>query len=97
MITAGGKNISPSEIENLLKFSPFISEAVAIGDRRNFVSALLQIDYETVGKWAEEHGVTYTNFRNLAENPRVRELSRRKSTRRTRACRGAATSAASTS
>ena len=74
LITSGGKNISPSEVENLIKFSPFIREAVAIGDRRNFVTALLQIDYETVGKWAEEHGVTYTNYRNLAENPRVREL-----------------------
>jgi long-chain acyl-CoA synthetase len=74
LITSGGKNISPSEVENLLKFSPFIREAVAIGERRNFLTALLQIDYETVGKWAEERGVAYTNYRNLAENPRVREL-----------------------
>jgi long-chain acyl-CoA synthetase len=74
MITSGGKNIAPSEVENLLKFSPFIREAVVIGERRNFVTALLQIDYETVGKWAEEHGIGYTNYRNLAENPRVREL-----------------------
>jgi long-chain acyl-CoA synthetase len=74
MITSGGKNIAPSEVENLLKFSPFIREAVVIGERRHFVTALLQIDYETVGKWAEEHGIAYTNYRNLAENPRVREL-----------------------
>ena len=74
MITSGGKNIAPSEVENLLKFSPFIREAVVIGERRHFVTALLQIDYETVGKWAEEHGVAYTNYRNLAENPRVRAL-----------------------
>lgn len=74
MITSGGKNIAPSEVENLLKFSPFIREAVVIGERRHFVTALVQIDYETVGKWAEEHGVAYTNYKNLAENPRVREL-----------------------
>lgn len=74
LITSGGKNVAPSEIENLLKFSPFIREAVAIGERRHFVTALIQIDYETVGKWAEEHAVAYTNYRNLAENPRVREL-----------------------
>jgi long-chain acyl-CoA synthetase len=74
MITSGGKNIAPSEVENLLKFSPFIREAVVIGERRHFVTALIQIDYETVGKWAEEHGVTYTNYRNLAENERVRKL-----------------------
>jgi long-chain acyl-CoA synthetase len=74
MITSGGKNIAPSEVENLLKFSPFIREAVVIGERRHFVSALLQVDYETVGKWAEEHGVAYTNYRNLAENERVRAL-----------------------
>jgi long-chain acyl-CoA synthetase len=74
MITSGGKNIAPSEVENLLKFSPFIREAVVIGERRHFVTALIQIDYETVGKWAEEHGVPYTNYKNLAENDRVRAL-----------------------
>jgi long-chain acyl-CoA synthetase len=74
MITSGGKNISPSEVENTLKFSPYIKEAIAIGERRNFVSALIQIDYESVGKWAEDHGIAYTNFRNLAENPKVRDL-----------------------
>ncbi|MFA5665007.1 long-chain fatty acid--CoA ligase [Castellaniella sp.] len=74
MITAGGKNITPSEIENALKFSVYIKEAVIVADRRPFVSALIQIDYETVGKWAEEHGVAYTHFRTLAENPRVGEL-----------------------
>jgi long-chain acyl-CoA synthetase len=74
LITSGGKNVAPSEVENMLKFSPFIREAVVIGERRHFVSALVQIDYETVGKWAEEHGLTYTNYRNLAENERVRAL-----------------------
>jgi long-chain acyl-CoA synthetase len=74
MITAGGKNITPSEIENALKFSAYIKEAIVVADQRNFVSALLQIDFETVGKWAEEAGLAYTHFRSLAEHPRVREL-----------------------
>ena len=74
MITAGGKNLSPSEIENVVKGSPYIKECVTIGEGRKFVSALIQIDYETTGKWAEEQGIAYTNFRNLAENPAVRAL-----------------------
>ena len=74
MITAGGKNLSPSEIENTVKGSPYIKECITIGEARKYVSALVQIDYETVGKWAEEQNIPYTNFRNLAENPAVREL-----------------------
>jgi long-chain acyl-CoA synthetase len=74
MITAGGKNITPSEIENALKFSAYVKEAIVIADRRPFVIALIQIDYDTVGKWAEEHGLAYTHFRSLAEHPKVREL-----------------------
>ena len=77
MITAGGKNLSPSEIENTVKASPFIKECIVIGEARKYVSALIQIDYETVGKWAEESRITYTNFRSLAENPAVRELIER--------------------
>ena len=74
MITAGGKNISPSEIENMLKFSGFIKEAIIVADKRHFVSALIQIDPETVGKWAEEKAITYTNFKSLAEHQAVRDL-----------------------
>ena len=74
MITAGGKNITPSEIENALRFSPFIKEAIVIADRRRFVSALIQIEFDSVSKWAEEHGLTYTHFRSLVELPQVREL-----------------------
>jgi len=74
MITAGGKNITPSEIENALKFSAYIKEAIVVGDKRHFVSALIQLDFETVGKWAEESGVAYTHFRSLAENSSVRDL-----------------------
>ena len=74
MITAGGKNLSPSEIENTVKASPFIKECIVIGESRKYVSALIQIDYELTGKWAEEKGIAYTNFRNLAEHPAVNEL-----------------------
>ncbi len=71
MITAGGKNLSPSEIENTMKSSPFIKKCIVIGERRKFVSALIQIDAEIVGKWAEEQGLAYTTYRSLVENPRV--------------------------
>jgi long-chain acyl-CoA synthetase len=74
MITAGGKNITPSEIENALKFSAYIKEAIVVADRRPFVAALIQIDFDTVGKWAEEQGLAYTHFRSLAEHERVRGL-----------------------
>lgn len=74
MITAGGKNLSPSEIENVAKSSVFIKECIVIGEARKYVSALIQIDFETVGKWAEEKSIAYTNFRNLVENPQVRAL-----------------------
>ncbi|WP_376087580.1 AMP-dependent synthetase/ligase [Roseomonas sp. CCTCC AB2023176] len=74
IITAGGKNLSPSEIENTVKASPFIKECIVIGDGRAYVSALIQIDPETVGQWAEGQGIIFTTFRSLAEEPRVREL-----------------------
>ena len=50
IITAGGKNITPSEIENQLKFSPYISDAVVIGDRGKFLSCLIMIDYDNVAQ-----------------------------------------------
>ena len=77
MITAGGKNITPSEIENALRFSPYIKEAIVIADRRRFVSALIQIDFESTSKWAEEQGLTYTHFRSLVNLPQVQELVQR--------------------
>ena len=77
MNTAGGKNITPSEIENALRASSYVREAVVIADRRRFVSALIQIDFDSVGKWAEEQGLVYTHFRSLAELAPVRELVQR--------------------
>ena len=74
MITAGGKNITPSEIENALRISPFIKEAIVIADRRRFVSALLQIDFESVGNWAEVKGLAYTTFKSLVDQGPVRAM-----------------------
>jgi long-chain acyl-CoA synthetase len=74
MITAGGKNLSPSEIENTVKGSAFIKECIVVADGRRYPSALIQIDAETVGKWAEENRIAFTHFRSLAEHERVREL-----------------------
>ncbi len=74
MITAGGKNITPSEIENALRISPYIKEAIVIADRRRFVSALLQIDFESVGNWAEAKGLGYTTFKSLVEQDSVRAM-----------------------
>ncbi|WP_428266429.1 AMP-dependent synthetase/ligase [Haliangium sp.] len=74
IITAGGKNLSPEKIENALKTSPYIKEAVAIGDQRRYVSALIQIDQETVGDWATRQGLPYTSFENLSQKPEVRTL-----------------------
>ncbi|MCC5859109.1 MAG: AMP-binding protein [Ectothiorhodospiraceae bacterium] len=74
MITAGGKNLSPSEIENTVKASPYIKECIVVGERRKYVAALIQIDFDTVAKWAEENGIAYTTFRSLAENAQVRKL-----------------------
>ena len=74
MITAGGKNITPSELENALRVSAYIKEAIVIADRRRFVAALIQIDPESVGKWAEESGITYTNYKSLAELAEVQLL-----------------------
>ncbi|KQT07586.1 AMP-dependent synthetase/ligase [Ramlibacter sp. Leaf400] len=74
MITAGGKNLTPSEIENTMKASPFIKECVIVAEARRFVAALVQIDFETVGKWAENQRLAFTHFRSLAQLPQVREL-----------------------
>jgi long-chain acyl-CoA synthetase len=77
IITSGGKNVSPSEIENALKTSPFVKEAIVVGDKRKFLSALIGIELETVGDWAQRRGLTYTTYRNLSEKQEVLELIQR--------------------
>jgi long-chain acyl-CoA synthetase len=71
IITAGGKNVAPSEIENALKTSPFIKEAIVIGDRMPYLVALIGIELETVGDWAQRKGIAYTTYRDLTEKPEV--------------------------
>jgi long-chain acyl-CoA synthetase len=73
-VTAGGKNISPSLVENALKVSPYVKEAVVVGDGERFLAALIQIDFENVGQWATERRLAYTNFKSLAALPEVQEL-----------------------
>jgi len=74
IITAGGKNVTPSEIENQLKFSPFISDAVVIGDQRKYLSCLVMIDHETVAQFAQEKNVPFTNFASLCRAKEVQDL-----------------------
>jgi long-chain acyl-CoA synthetase len=74
IITAGGKNISPSEIENSLKTSPFIKEAVVIGDQKPYLTALIGIELDTVGDWAQRRRLPYTTYRDLSEKAEVLEL-----------------------
>ena len=74
IITSGGKNISPSEIENSLKTSPYVKEAMVIGDGRKFVTALIGIELETVGNWALRNNIPYTTYRDLSEKEPVIEL-----------------------
>ena len=74
IITSGGKNISPSEIENSLKTSPYVKEAMVVGDGKNYLTALIGIEMDTVGDWALRKSIPYTTYRDLAEKPEVVEL-----------------------
>ncbi len=74
IITAGGKNITPSEIENQLKFSPYITDAVVIGDRRAYLTALVMIDQENCERYAQEHDVPFSSFGSLARAPQIHAL-----------------------
>ncbi len=74
IITAGGKNVTPSEIENQLKFSPYISDAVVIGDRRPYLTCLVMIDQENIEKFAQDHNIPFTNYASLCRAKAVQEL-----------------------
>lgn len=74
IITAGGKNIAPQYIENKLKCSSYINDAVVIGDKRKFVSALIVLDEENINKYAQDHKVVYQTFSDLAENDDINTL-----------------------
>ncbi len=74
IVTSGGKTISPSFIENILRTSPYVAEAVVFGHGRKYLTALVEIDADTVSDWARSHNVPYTGFTSLASNAEVVRL-----------------------
>ena len=71
MITAGGKNIAPQYIENMLKFSPYINDAIVVADGRKFVTALIMLDEENVAKYAQDNKVPFTTYKSLTNSPDI--------------------------
>jgi long-chain acyl-CoA synthetase len=76
LITSGGKNVSPSEIENRLKMSPYIADAMVIGDGRRYLTCLVMLDQDSVARFAQERQVPYTDFASLARSAEVAALVR---------------------
>jgi long-chain acyl-CoA synthetase len=74
IITAGGKNLTPSYIESLVKESPYVSECILIADGRKYPSALVEINFETVSEYAREHKIAYDGFTSLTVHPQVQGL-----------------------
>jgi long-chain acyl-CoA synthetase len=74
IITAGGKNIAPQNIENQLKFSPYINDAIVIGDRRKFIAALIAIDEENVIKYAQDNKIQFGTYSSLTQAPEIKQL-----------------------
>jgi long-chain acyl-CoA synthetase len=71
LITSGGKNIAPAAVENALRCSPYISEVIVFGDKRKYVTALVEIDFENVAQWARERQIAYTGYFSLTQNEKV--------------------------
>lgn len=74
IITAGGKNIAPQNIENIFKINKYISQMVVIGDRRPYLTALITLSQEEIDLYAEEHGIKTGEDLPLAEHPRIKKL-----------------------
>ena len=74
IITAGGKNITPSEWENELKFSPYVTDAIVIGDRRSYLTAIVMIEQENVEKFAQDNDIPFSNYTSLTRAPEVLAL-----------------------
>ena len=74
IITAGGKNITPSELENDLKFSPYVTDAVVIGDKLPYLTVIIMIDQENVEKFAQDQDVPFSNYASLTRAPEVQAL-----------------------
>jgi long-chain acyl-CoA synthetase len=77
LVTSGGKTVSPSFIENALRASPYLAEAIVFGHARKYLVALIEIDFETVADWARSNDVTYTGFTSLTQHARVQGLVKR--------------------
>ena len=76
IVTDGGKTISPSYIENIMRASPYMAEIAVFGHARKYLTALIEIDFDTVSDWARDQGIAYTGFTSLAHNPKVETLLR---------------------
>jgi len=74
IITAGGKNVTPSEWENQLKFSPYVTDAVVIGDKRAFLTAIVMIDQENVERYAQERDIPFSNYASLTRAAEIQAL-----------------------
>ena len=74
IITAGGKNVTPSELENDLKFSPYITDAVVIGDKLPYLTVIIMIDQENVEKFAQDNDVPFSNYASLTKAQAVQQL-----------------------
>jgi long-chain acyl-CoA synthetase len=74
IITSGGKNVTPSEIENKIKFSPYVTDAIVIGDRRNYLTCLIMIDHDNVAKYAQDRKINFTDYKSLTNLPEIKEL-----------------------
>jgi len=74
IVTSGGKTLSPSTIEGLLRASPYVAEAMVIGHARKYLTVLIEIDFDTVAEWARSQNIAYTGFTGLAQHPAVTKL-----------------------
>jgi len=74
IVTSGGKTLSPSYIENLLRASPYVAEVMVVGHGMKYLTALVEIDFEAVSEWARSRHIQYTGFTSLAQNPQVERL-----------------------
>jgi len=77
IITAGGKNITPQYIENKLKFSPYINDAVVVGDRKKFLVCLIMIDEDNVVKFAQDNKIQFSTYKDLTQAPEIIRLIQR--------------------
>jgi long-chain acyl-CoA synthetase len=74
LITSGGKNINPSDIENRLKFNPYIADVVVIGEARPYLTCLVMIDADNVSRYAQDRQIPFTDFASLTRTPEVIDL-----------------------